>query len=432
MAQLNWQQGMWPSPWDYPGQGPFMEGSMKRSPSSQSMSAAGADAMMWGPQMHPAMMMHPSMYPYPGMGGSMVFNGSQNQLSSSASGSGPAASNESRERASSPASSAGHRSRNSSSTKSSSHQRFRRHRQERNGSSSRSSSLKPSNRRSDWSDSEDEQYTGNEEEVDSADERPVSHRKSQRSHREQQQQPQPQPQPPPAPQPSRSSASERKESKIYGRVSPMTQKRQESRGWECEHCTFLNEPGTRICAVCCRTSHHTRDMADEDSGRKSPDSQPSTRKSPEKSSSIEFADEDPDVEITSNLSFNIKKDDTKDTTSSGIQLKHEVVKEKKRSADYQDIVKDYEDVSNMLRRMRLKKEEQLLQQQLAEQQKAEMKAHKPPPDDIELDDEDESEVKEKDSYYEQVQYPQSAEGNYYIYSSGGYSRSSNERIPYRY
>jgi len=96
-------------------------------------------------------------------------------------------------------------------------------------------------------------------------------------------------------------------------------------------------------------------MVDEDSGRKSPVSQPSSRKSPEKSSSIEFADEDPAVEITSNLSFNIKKDDTKDTTSSGIQLKHEVVKEKKRSADYQDIVKDYEDVSNMLRRMRLKK-----------------------------------------------------------------------------
>ena len=67
------------------------------------------------------------------------------------------------------------------------------------------------------------QLIGNEEEADSADERPVSNRMSRRSHREQQQQ-QPQPQPPPAPQPSRSSASERKEWKIYGRVSPMTQK----------------------------------------------------------------------------------------------------------------------------------------------------------------------------------------------------------------
>lgn len=23
--------------------------------------------------------------------------------------------------------------------------------------------------------------------------------------------------------------------------------------WQCEHCTFVNEPGVRVCAVCCRT-----------------------------------------------------------------------------------------------------------------------------------------------------------------------------------
>lgn len=23
--------------------------------------------------------------------------------------------------------------------------------------------------------------------------------------------------------------------------------------WECEHCTFVNKPGTRVCAVCCKT-----------------------------------------------------------------------------------------------------------------------------------------------------------------------------------
>lgn len=23
--------------------------------------------------------------------------------------------------------------------------------------------------------------------------------------------------------------------------------------WQCEHCTFVNEPGVRVCVVCCRT-----------------------------------------------------------------------------------------------------------------------------------------------------------------------------------
>jgi hypothetical protein len=23
--------------------------------------------------------------------------------------------------------------------------------------------------------------------------------------------------------------------------------------WPCEHCTFLNDPGDKICAVCCKT-----------------------------------------------------------------------------------------------------------------------------------------------------------------------------------
>lgn len=26
-----------------------------------------------------------------------------------------------------------------------------------------------------------------------------------------------------------------------------------SASWECEHCTFVNEAGVRVCAVCCRT-----------------------------------------------------------------------------------------------------------------------------------------------------------------------------------
>lgn len=26
-----------------------------------------------------------------------------------------------------------------------------------------------------------------------------------------------------------------------------------SANWQCEHCTFVNEPGVRVCMVCCRT-----------------------------------------------------------------------------------------------------------------------------------------------------------------------------------
>lgn len=24
--------------------------------------------------------------------------------------------------------------------------------------------------------------------------------------------------------------------------------------WECEHCTYVNKPGTRVCSVCCKTT----------------------------------------------------------------------------------------------------------------------------------------------------------------------------------
>lgn len=24
--------------------------------------------------------------------------------------------------------------------------------------------------------------------------------------------------------------------------------------WECEHCTYVNKPGTRVCGVCCKTT----------------------------------------------------------------------------------------------------------------------------------------------------------------------------------
>ncbi|CAG9827831.1 unnamed protein product [Diabrotica balteata] len=35
--------------------------------------------------------------------------------------------------------------------------------------------------------------------------------------------------------------------------------------WECEHCTFVNEPGVKVCMVCCKTSTLSRKIKKEDS-----------------------------------------------------------------------------------------------------------------------------------------------------------------------
>ncbi|XP_028127889.1 E3 ubiquitin-protein ligase lubel isoform X1 [Diabrotica virgifera virgifera] len=35
--------------------------------------------------------------------------------------------------------------------------------------------------------------------------------------------------------------------------------------WECEHCTFVNEPSTKVCTVCCKTSTLSRKIKKEDS-----------------------------------------------------------------------------------------------------------------------------------------------------------------------
>lgn len=51
----------------------------------------------------------------------------------------------------------------------------------------------------------------------------------------------------PAPQPSASAASKSKGSSSTPR-----------KAWMCEHCTFVNNAGTGVCTVCCRTSTHSR------------------------------------------------------------------------------------------------------------------------------------------------------------------------------
>lgn len=34
--------------------------------------------------------------------------------------------------------------------------------------------------------------------------------------------------------------------------------------WECEHCTFVNEPGTRVCQICCKTSTENAKIVKKD------------------------------------------------------------------------------------------------------------------------------------------------------------------------
>lgn len=33
-----------------------------------------------------------------------------------------------------------------------------------------------------------------------------------------------------------------------------------SNSWECEHCTFVNEAGTRVCSICCKTSTNAEQL----------------------------------------------------------------------------------------------------------------------------------------------------------------------------
>merc|ERR1719445_1955033 len=31
--------------------------------------------------------------------------------------------------------------------------------------------------------------------------------------------------------------------------------------WTCEHCTYVNNPGVKVCAMCCKTSKNSREVA---------------------------------------------------------------------------------------------------------------------------------------------------------------------------
>merc|ERR1712029_360864 len=40
--------------------------------------------------------------------------------------------------------------------------------------------------------------------------------------------------------------------------------------WTCEHCTYVNNPGVKVCAMCCKTSKNSREGAQrskDDSGK---------------------------------------------------------------------------------------------------------------------------------------------------------------------
>ncbi|XP_026727020.1 uncharacterized protein LOC113493300 isoform X2 [Trichoplusia ni] len=50
-----------------------------------------------------------------------------------------------------------------------------------------------------------------------------------------------------APQPNHSKPQEKREESLGPAAPPPTTT------WQCEHCTYVNEPGVRVCAICCRT-----------------------------------------------------------------------------------------------------------------------------------------------------------------------------------
>merc|ERR1712181_145330 len=33
--------------------------------------------------------------------------------------------------------------------------------------------------------------------------------------------------------------------------------------WTCEHCTYVNNPGVKVCAMCCKTSKSSREVVEK-------------------------------------------------------------------------------------------------------------------------------------------------------------------------
>lgn len=370
MAQLNWRPGMWPQGggtefggWDYPSnpsllsqigvvEGPMR---MKRTPSNLSMSGI-PDGMCWPGQ--PAMMHHPMMYPAPPFHPSMMWTGSQSQLA------GPmmmmmnphhSQQFGERSRPVSPASS--QRSRRSSIQKSSSQRSSQNAKSTGSNSSSRHAGSSSKTHHTRWSDSDDdERFSGHDSDDSVKQDRSIKSNKGARS-------------------------------KDYGPVrtvsSPVrpSPKRSSNVGkskWECQHCTFVNEADTRICAVCCRTSDFI---------------------------SSEPAEEELDLPVVkSNLTFNIKEDRKIGATSPtvAVQLKNEQLGFKESKTKSEDVSKNYEDVSNMLKRMQVRREESSPTDYQPYKSSLENEI-----DAVEDDEEEEGyiEMEEKEPFYEHVSFP---------------------------
>lgn len=162
--------------------------------------------------------------------------------------------------------------------------------------------------------------------------------------------------------------------------------RNEVKEWECAHCTFMNTPDTRICAVCCRTSDH--------------------------GGQAEAADEEELPVVMSNLSFSIKEEHSRDTVP--VQLTNEISKDKSpartispsEDARIQETInKNYEDVSNMLKRLRTPKEEPAKKEPEKREparQKPQRKAYNPLLDELDAveDEEDNTPEEEEERYIE--------------------------------
>lgn len=401
MAQLNWRPGMWPPPefgWEYPNSMlshmGVVGGPMKRTPSNLSMSAV-PDGMQHG--MWPPHMMHPMMYPgfHPSM---MYLSGSQSQLMGT-SAPGPMMMmnpNQSNFEPRPPSPASSHRSRRSNQRSS----------QRPSHKQTRSSASKASDR---WSDSDE--YMSRESD-DSIKERPKSPRMKSSSL------PRPLPKsvhkdygsvsfssarasPKPKVEPVSFSAEPIAATKVTAQAPKI--EINETKEWECAHCTFINAPDTRICVVCCRTSD---------------------AKEP-----AEVADEEELPVVMSNLSFSIKEECSRDTVP--VQLKSEISKEKSpgraispsEDAKIQETInKNYEDVSNMLKRLRSSKEESVQEKPVTQQPQPKepaAKAHNHLLDELDAVEDDETppeeeeeryiEMEEKEPLYEHVHFPADSE-----------------------
>lgn len=81
--------------------------------------------------------------------------------------------------------------------------------------------------------------------------------------------------------------------------------------WECEHCTFVNEAGTRVCSICCKTSTSAEGRIVKSNGRKGDLSVPNKLNEKKSRSSDDYSKDYSETESLQNKMGKIKVADEK-------------------------------------------------------------------------------------------------------------------------